>query len=201
MAKAAPDGYTLFEATVAHTMATSLYKKLPYDFERDLVPITILATVPNILIVNPSLPVHSVKELIAYILANPGKISYGSAGNGSTEHLSGEMFKSMAGLDMVHVPYKGGAPMMTDLISGQIQMAIETSGSAVPQIKSGKVRALAVTTATRSAVFPDLPTMAEAGLPGYEVTTWYAVLAPRGTPVRSPPSSTPRSPPCSRPPT
>jgi tripartite-type tricarboxylate transporter receptor subunit TctC len=181
-ARAAPDGYTLFVATVAHTMATSLYKQLPYDFEKDFVPITLLASVPNILVVNPSVPAKSVQELVAYAKANPGKLSYGSAGNGSTEHLSAELFKSMTGVDMVHIPYKGGAPMMADLVGGQIQLAIETSGSATPHIKAGSVRALAVTTATRSSAFPDLPTLAESGLKGYEVSTWYAILAPKGTP-------------------
>jgi tripartite-type tricarboxylate transporter receptor subunit TctC len=181
-AHATPDGYTLFVATVAHTMATSLYKQLPYDFEKDFVPITILATVPNILVVNPSVPAKSVRELIDYAKANPGKLAYGSAGNGSTEHLSAELFKSMAGVDMVHIPYKGGAPMMADLIGGQIQLAIETSGSAAPHIKAGKVRALAVTTSARSPAFPEVPTLAESGLKGYDVTTWYAILAPRGTP-------------------
>ena len=181
-ARAAPDGYTLFVATVAHTMATSLYKQLPYDFEQDFVPITTLASVPNILIVNPSVPAKSVQELVAYAKANPGKLSYGSAGNGSTEHLSAELFKSMTSVDMVHIPYKGGAPMMADLIGGQIQLAIETSGSATPHIRAGKVRALAVTTSTRSSAFPELPTLTESGLKGYEVTTWYAILAPKGTP-------------------
>jgi len=181
-ARAAPDGYTLFVATVAHTMATSLYKQLPYDFEQDFVPITTLASVPNILIVNPSVPAKSVQELVAYAKANPGKLSYGSAGNGSTEHLSAELFKSMTGVDMLHIPYKGGAPMMADLIGGQIQLAIETSGSATPHIRAGKVRALAVTTSTRSSAFPELPTLTESGLKGYEVTTWYAILAPKGTP-------------------
>ena len=163
-------------------MATSLYKQLSYDFEKDFVPITVLASVPNILVVNPSVPAKSVQELIAYAKANPGKLAYGSAGNGSTEHLSAELFKSMTGVDMVHIPYKGGAPMMADLLGGQIQLAIETSGSAAPHIKAGKVRALAVTTAARSPAFPELPTFAESGLKGYEVTTWYAILAPKGTP-------------------
>jgi len=123
-----------------------------------------------------------VQELVAYAKANPGKLSYGSAGNGSTEHLSAELFKSMTGVDMLHIPYKGGAPMMADLIGGQIQLAIETSGSATPHIRAGKVRALAVTTSTRSSAFPELPTLTESGLKGYEVTTWYAILAPKGTP-------------------
>jgi len=181
-AKSAPDGYTFFAATVAHTMAPGLYKSLPYNFQTDFEPITITAFTPNILIVNPSVPAHSVKELIAYIKAHPGKVNYGSAGNGSTEHMSGELFRSDAKVDITHVPYKGGSPMMADLIGGQIQMAIETSGSAAPHIRAGKVRALAVTTATRSAAFPDVPTMSEAGLHGYEVTTWYGILAPKGTP-------------------
>ncbi|WP_315835022.1 tripartite tricarboxylate transporter substrate binding protein [Bradyrhizobium prioriisuperbiae] len=182
VAKAPADGYTIFLATVAHTMAPGLYKSLPYNFEKDFEPITIAAQVPNILIVNPALPAKSVDELMAYINANPGKVNYGSAGPGSTEHMSGELFRSMAGANIVHVPYKGGAPMMTDLISGQIQMAIETSGSATPQIQAGAVRALAVSTARRSPFFPDLPTLAEAGLKDYDVTTWYGFLVPKGTP-------------------
>ncbi len=181
-ARAAPDGYTFFIPTIAHAIATSLYKQLPYDFEKDFIPITVLATVPNILIVHPSVPANSVRELIDYAKANPGKLNYGSAGNGSTEHLSAELFKSMAGVEMTHVPYKGGAPMMIDLMGGQIQLAIETSGSALPQIKGGKVRALAVTTAKRAPALPELPTLAEAGLKGYEMTTWYGILAPKGTP-------------------
>lgn len=181
-ARAAPDGYTLFVSTVAHTIATTLYKRLPYSFERDFAPITLLASVPNVVIVHPSLPVKSLQDLIDYAKANPGKLNYGSAGSGSTEHLSAELFKSMAGVDMTHVPYKGGAPMMTDLIGGQIQVAIETSGSALQQIRGGKVRALAVTTAKRSPTLPDVPTVSEAGVKGYEVTTWYGILAPKGTP-------------------
>jgi len=183
-AHAAPDGYTIFMSTVAHAIAPSLYgpKRLNYDFERDLAPITVISSLPNLLLVNNNLAPKSEKELIAYIKANPGKISYGSAGNGSIEHLSGALFASLAGLQMIHVPYKGGAPMMTDLISGTIQVAIETSGSAAPQVRSGKVRALGISTPKRSAAFPDIPTMEEAGLPGYEVTTWYGLLAPKGTP-------------------
>ncbi|HEX4326355.1 MAG TPA: tripartite tricarboxylate transporter substrate binding protein [Burkholderiales bacterium] len=183
-AHATPDGYTIFMSTVAHAIAPSLYgpKRLNYDFERDLAPITEVSSLPNLLLVNNSVPVKNEKELIAYLKASPGKFSYGSAGNGSIEHLSGALFASLAGVQMIHVPYKGGAPMMTDLISGTIQMAIETSGSAAPQVRSGKVRALGISTAKRSAAFPDVPTMQEAGLPGYEVTTWYGLLAPRGTP-------------------
>ncbi len=181
-AKAAPDGYTFFMATVAHTMAPGLYKSLPYDFTKDLEPVGLVALTPNVLIVNPSIPVQSVAELIAYIKANPGKVNYGSAGKGSTEHLSGEMFRSMTGTELTHIPYKGGAPMMTDLIGGQIQMAIETSPSAEPHIRSGKVKALAVTTTRRSGAYPNVPTLDEAGVKGFDVTTWYALMAPHGTP-------------------
>jgi tripartite-type tricarboxylate transporter receptor subunit TctC len=181
-ARAPADGYTIFMATVAHTMAPGIYKKLSYDFEKDFEPITIAASVPNILIVNPALPVKSVAELIAYIKANPGKVNYGSAGVGSTEHMSGALFRSLAGLDIVHVPYRGGAPMLADLVAGHIQMSIETSGAATPFIKGGQVRALAVSPAKRSALFPDLPTLAETGLAGYDVTTWYGILVPKGTP-------------------
>ena len=181
-AKAAPDGYTLFMATVAHTMAPGIYKSLPYDFEKDFAPITVIASVPNIVIVHPAVPAKTIGELLAYIRANPGKVNYGSAGIGSTEHMSGELLSAMADLKMVHVPYKGGAPMMADIIAGHIEMAVETSGSASPHIKAGSVRALAVSTAKRSPAFPDLPTLAEAGLTGYDVTTWYGMLAPAGTP-------------------
>jgi tripartite-type tricarboxylate transporter receptor subunit TctC len=182
-AKAAPDGYTIFMATIAHTMAPGIYKSLPYDFEKDFAPITVVAYVPNIVIVHPNVPAKTIAELLAYIRANPGKVNYGSAGIGSTEHMSGELMAAMANLKMVHVPYKGGAPMMADLIAGHIEMSIETSGSATPHIKAGSVRALAVSTAKRSPAFPDLPTLAEAGLPNYDVTTWYGILAPTGTPA------------------
>jgi tripartite-type tricarboxylate transporter receptor subunit TctC len=182
-AKAAPDGYTLFLATIAHTIAPGIYRNLSYDFERDFDPITVVAEVPNVLIVNPRVPAKTTAELVAYIKASPGKVNFGSAGPGSVEHLSGELFRSMAGLDIVHVPYKGGAPMMTDLIAGHIEMAIETSGSALQHIKAGAVRALAVSTRGRSPFFPDVPTLNESGLPGYDVTTWYGLLVPRGTPA------------------
>jgi tripartite-type tricarboxylate transporter receptor subunit TctC len=181
-AKAPADGYTVFLATVAHTMAPGIYRKLSYDFEKDFDPVTIAASVPNILIVNPSVPAKSVPELIAYIKANPGKVSYGSAGVGSTEHMSGALFRSLTGTDIVHVPYRGGAPMLADLMAGHIQMSIETSGAATPLIKADNVRALAVSPGKRSALFPDLPTLAESGLPGYDVTTWYGFLVPKGTP-------------------
>jgi tripartite-type tricarboxylate transporter receptor subunit TctC len=180
--KAAPDGYTIFMSTVAHAMAPGIYSSLAYNFEKDFEPVTIVATVPNILIVNPSVPAKSVDDLIAYIKANPGKMNYGSAGVGSTEHMSSALFASITGTDIVHVPYRGGAPMMADLVAGHIQMSIETSGAATPFIKSGQVRALAVSPAKRSALFPDLPTLAESGLKGYDVSTWYGFLFPKGTP-------------------
>jgi tripartite-type tricarboxylate transporter receptor subunit TctC len=180
--KAPADGYTFLLATVAHTMAPGLYKTLPYDFSKDLDPIGLVALTPNVLLVNPSIPVKTVQELIAYIKAHPATINYGSAGKGSTEHLSGELFRSMTGTDIAHIPYKGGAPMMTDLIGGQIQMAIETSPSAAPHVRSGKVNALAVTTVKRSSAYPGVPTLDEAGVKGFDVTTWYALMAPRGTP-------------------
>jgi tripartite-type tricarboxylate transporter receptor subunit TctC len=182
VARAAPDGHTLLVGAVHHTIATSLYKKLSYDFEKDLTPVTVLAFVPNILVVYPAFEAKSVKDVISMAKAKPGGLTYGSAGNGTSHHMAGELFKSMAAVDIQHVPYKGGAPMMTDLIGGSINMAFETSASATPQIKGGKVRPLAITTAKRSPSFPDLPTVAEAGVPGYEVLTWYAVLAPKGTP-------------------
>jgi tripartite-type tricarboxylate transporter receptor subunit TctC len=180
-AKAAPDGYTIFMSTVAHAMAPGIYSTLSYNFEKDFEPVTIVGTVPNILIVNPSVPAKSVQELIAYIKANPGKLNYGSAGVGSTEHMSSALFASMTG-DIVHVPYRGGAPMMVDLVANHIQMSIETSAAATPFIKGGQVRALAVSPAKRSALFPDLPTIAESGLQGYDVSTWYGWLFPKGTP-------------------
>jgi tripartite-type tricarboxylate transporter receptor subunit TctC len=180
-ARAAPDGYTFFLATIAHTIAPGMYKKLNYDFEKDFEPITIVASVPNILVVNPGVPANNVAQLIDYIKANPGKVNYGSAGLGSVEHLSGELFRSLTKLEITHVPYRGGAPMMGDVVAGHIQMAIETSGAATPFVKSGQVRALAVSTTKRASQFPELPTLAESGLPGYDVTTWYGLLAPAGT--------------------
>jgi tripartite-type tricarboxylate transporter receptor subunit TctC len=181
-AKAPADGYTLFLATIAHAIAPGLYKKLAYDFQRDFDPVALVASTPNVLIVNDKVPAKTVAELVAYIKANPGKVNFGSAGNGSTEHISGELFRSMTKTEIVHVPYKGGAPMMADLMGGQIQMAIETSPSASPHIKAGKVHALAVTTKARSPAYPGVPTLDEAGLKGYDMTTWFALMAPHGTP-------------------
>lgn len=183
VAKAAPDGYTLVMGTVGtHAINPSLYKKMPYDHVKDFAPVVLVAGVPNVLVVNPSLPVHSVQELIAYAKANPGKLNFASSGNGTSIHLSGELFKSMTGVEMTHVPYKGSAPALTDLIGGQVQLMFDNLPSSLGFIKAGKLRALAVTSAARSATLPDLPTIAESGLPGFEASSWFGVLAPAGTP-------------------
>jgi tripartite-type tricarboxylate transporter receptor subunit TctC len=154
---------------------------MPYDAVKDFVPITLLAITPNVLVVNPSLPVHSVKELIAYAKANPGKLSFGSGSNGSAGHLAGELFKADTGVDMVHIPYKGAAPAMKGLLAGETQLMFDNLANAMTQVKAGRLRALAVTTAERSKLAPDLPTMAEAGVPGFDISTWYGLLAPANT--------------------
>lgn len=182
-ARAPADGSTFFLATIAHAIAPGMYKNLSYDFEKDFDPVGLVGTVPNVLIVHPSLPATTVPELVAYIKAHPGQVNYGSAGPGSTEHLAGELFRSMTGTQITHVPYKGGAPMMADLIAGQIQMALETSPSASQYVRAGKVRALAVTSAKPSAAYPGVPTLSEAGVKGYEMITWFALMAPHGTPA------------------
>ncbi len=181
-ARTAPDGYTFLIGAVHHTIATTLYKNLPYNFEKDFAPVTVMAYVPNIVVAHSSVAAKNMQELTALAKAKPGSITYGSAGNGTSHHMAAELFKSMAKVDMQHVPYKGGGPMMNDLIGGQINVAFETAASATPQIKGGKVKALAITTAKRSPSMPDLPTVAESGLPGYDVVTWYGMLAPAGTP-------------------
>src|SRR5215213_5048448 len=181
-AKAPPDGYTLILVSASHAINPGLYGKLPYDSINDFAPITQLATSPGILVVNPSLPVKSVKDLIALARAKPGQINYASAGSGTPPHLAGELFKVMAKIDMVHVPYKGNAPAFTDVIGGQVSLIFPTMPSAMPFIKSGKLRPIAVTSAKRSPVAPDIPTIAESGLAGYEATSWYGILAPARTP-------------------
>jgi tripartite-type tricarboxylate transporter receptor subunit TctC len=182
-AKAAPDGYTLLFGAISYSsIFASLYKKLPYDPVKDFAPISLVATFPNVLVVNPNLPVKSVAELLAYGRANPGKLSYGSSGVGSSLHLSMEMLKSMTKLDAVHVPYKGGAPATADLLGGQIQAMFDNLPGQINYVKAGRTRALAVTTAKRSPQLPDVPTMQEAGVPGYEVNVWYGMLAPAATP-------------------
>ncbi len=183
VAKSPPDGYTFLVGAVHHTIAVSVYSKLPYDLERDLMPVTLVAVVPNVVVVNPRLPINSITELIAYAKANPGKLNFGSAGNGTSHHLAPELFKTMTGTQMNHVPYKGAGPAMQDLIGGQVDLMFDGMGSSAPQIRANKLRALAVTTPGRSPAFPELPTMKEAGVPGYEVTTWYGIWAPAGTPA------------------
>jgi tripartite-type tricarboxylate transporter receptor subunit TctC len=183
VAKSPPDGYTFLVGAVHHTIAVSVYSKLPYDLERDLMPVTLVAVVPNVVVVYPKLPINSITELIAYAKANPGKLNFGSAGNGTSHHLAPELFMTMTGTKMNHVPYKGAGPAMQDLIGGQVDLMFDGMGSSAPQIRANKLRALAVTTPGRSPAFPEIPTMAEAGVPGYEVTTWYGIWAPAGTPT------------------
>ena len=183
LARAAPDGYTIGGGTISsHAINATLYPKLPYDPVKDFAPITMLATLPNMLIVHPSLNVASVRELIALLKANPNKYSFGSAGNGTSQHISGELFKIMTGTQMQHIPYKGSGPMIPDLIGGTIQVSFENITTAYPQVKGGKLKALAVTSAKRSFVAPEVPTMAEAGLAGYDISSWQAMYAPAGTP-------------------
>jgi len=183
VAKAAPDGYTLVMGTVGtHAINPNLYGKMPYDHVKDFAPIILVAGVPNVLVVNPSLPVHSVHELIDYAKANPGKLNFASSGNGTSIHLSGELFKTMAGVQMTHVPYKGSAPALADLMGGQVQLMFDNLPSSLGLIKGGKLRAVAVTSTTRAAALPDVPTIAESGLPGFEASSWFGLLAPAGTP-------------------
>jgi tripartite-type tricarboxylate transporter receptor subunit TctC len=182
VAKSAPDGYTLFMGTIANTINTTLYRRLPFDFERDFAPISLVATVPNVMVVNPSVPAKTVQEFIALAKAKPNEIYFASSGSGSSIHLSGELFNMVAGVKMVHVPYKGSAPAVIDLMGGQVQAMFDNLSSSLPHVKAGKLRALAVTSATRSPAAPDIPTMAEAGLPDCEVLSWFALMAPAKTP-------------------
>jgi tripartite-type tricarboxylate transporter receptor subunit TctC len=181
-AKSPADGYTLFIGTVANAINQSLFAKLPFDFVRDFAPVTQNYVTGLILAVHPSLPAHSVKELIALAKAHPGQLSYSSSGVGGTPHLAGELFNSMAGVTMVHVPYKGSAPAMADLLGGHIQLTFDNMLTVLPQVKAGKLRGLAVTMTTRSPLTPELPTVAEAGLKGFEVKSWNGVVVPTGTP-------------------
>ena len=182
-AKSPADGYTLIMGNAgSHGINAALYADLPYDIERDFAPITQVMRSPNVLVVTPTLPAGNVRELIALFKASPGKYSYGSGGNGSSAHLSAELFKSMAGVDVVHVPYKGASPALTDVIAGRVVMFIGNLPPAMPHIKSGNVKALAVTTAQRSPLVPDIPTLAESGLPGFETVAWFGLFAPAGTP-------------------
>ncbi|MEO8134110.1 MAG: tripartite tricarboxylate transporter substrate binding protein [Betaproteobacteria bacterium] len=183
VAKAPPDGYTIMGGTIStHAINASLYKSLPYDPVKDFVAITLIARVPNMLVINNDIPARNVAELIALMKANPGKWNFASSGNGTSQHLSGELFKGMAGVEMQHIPYKGSPPALTDVMGGQVSMTFDNITTAWTLAKSGKLRALAVTTAKRSPVAPDVPTLAEAGLAGYEIGSWQGVFGPAGIP-------------------
>jgi tripartite-type tricarboxylate transporter receptor subunit TctC len=182
VAKSPADGYTLLMGAVHHSIAPAVYKKLPYDFAKDLAPITVIAVVPNVLIAAASLPAQTTREVIALAKASPGKLSYGSTGAGTAHHLIGEQFNDMAGTDITHIPYKGSSPALVDLMGGQITFMFDTVASCLPHIKSGKLKAIAVATATRSSALPDIPTLSESGLAGFDIATWFGLLAPAGTP-------------------
>jgi tripartite-type tricarboxylate transporter receptor subunit TctC len=182
VAKAKPDGYTLLVGAVHHTIATSVYKKLPYDFQRDLAPVSTVAMVPNVLVVNPNLAAKNVAELVALAKKTPGKLSFGSNGNGTGQHLIGAQFSLASGVDIVHVPYKGSGPLTIDLLGGQIDMSFDTVTPVLSHIRAGKLRALAVTTIKRSAALPEVPTLDESGLKGFDQGTWFGLLAPAATP-------------------
>ena len=182
VARAVPDGYTFYVCAITSAINVSLFPKLAFDFARDFEPVALFANVPNILVVHPSVPAKTVKELIDYARAQPGKLSYASSGAGTSIHLSGELFKMLAKVDMVHIPYKGSAPAMTDMIGGQVQVMFDNMPSALPHVKAGKLRALAVTSAQRSPSAPEVPTMGEAGVAGFDVQSWFGLVAPKGTP-------------------
>jgi tripartite-type tricarboxylate transporter receptor subunit TctC len=183
-AHSVPDGYTILMGTIAAlAINPSLYEKLPFDPIKDFEPISLAVSSMNVLVVHPSVAAKNVKELIALAKAQPGKLTYGSSGVGGAGHLAGVLFDQLAGTKMIHVPYKGGAPAMIALVSGEVNLVFATAETAVPQVKAGKIRALGVTTAKRSALLPDLPTIAEGGLPGYEANNWYGLLAPAKTPA------------------
>jgi len=181
VAKSPADGYTIMGGTIStHAINASLYSNLPYDPVRDFAPITLIVRVPNMLVVNPELPAKDVRELIALLKASPGKYSFASSGNGTSQHLSGELFKTMTGVEMQHIPYRGSPPALADVVGGQVAMTFDNITTAWPLVKGGKLRALAVTTAKRSPIAPDVPTLAESGLPGYEIGSWQGVFAPAG---------------------
>ncbi len=182
VAKSPPDGYTILQLTAAQSISETLYTKLPFRLERDLAPVALVALVPNVMVVNPAVPATTVREFIDYVKARPGKVNFASSGAGTSIHMSAEMFKMMTGVDMVHVPYKGSAQAIADLIGGQVSVMFDNLPSSMPHIKSGRLRALAITTATRYPALPDLPTLAESGVPGYDSSAWFGIVAPTGTP-------------------
>src|SRR5262245_14124896 len=180
--RASPDGYTLLLVTAANAINTTLYEKLNFSFIRDIAPVASIGGAPYVMVINPSLPAKTLPEFIAYAKANPGKVNMASAGTGAPSHVSGELFKMMAGVNMVHVPYRGGGPVMTDLLGGQVQVMFAPTPTSIEHIRSGKLRALAVTTATRSDALPDIPTVRDF-VPGYEASNWYGVGIPKNTPA------------------
>jgi tripartite-type tricarboxylate transporter receptor subunit TctC len=182
-AKAPPDGYTLFMVTVTHTVNATLYRNLGYNLAKDFAPVSDLGSTAYVVVVHPSVPAKSIKELIAFAKAHPGQLSHSSSGTGSGPHLAGELFKNMTGIKMLHIPYKGGGPSVIGLVSGEAAVGFTTTPSCITQIKAGRLRALAVTTAQRSPFLPDLPTVAQAGVPGYDTSAWYGMLVPTGTPA------------------
>jgi tripartite-type tricarboxylate transporter receptor subunit TctC len=184
VAKSPPDGYTLLLGTISsHAINPALQAKMPYDAAKDFAPVFFIGNIANVLLANPAQPMKTVKDVIAAAKARPGTLAFGSAGTGSSQHLSGEMFKLEAGIDITHIPYKGSGPSMQDLIGGQIPLSFDTALVALPQVQAGKVRAIAVTTARRAKVLPDVPTMAESGVAGFDVASWQAIFAPAGTPA------------------
>jgi tripartite-type tricarboxylate transporter receptor subunit TctC len=182
VARSAPDGYTLCMATFSHAVNATFYKKLPYDTLKSFSAVTLVAAAPNVLVVNPSVPAQSVSDLIALAKAQPGKLNFASAGNGSSSHLAGELFKGITNVEIMHVPYKGAAPALSDLLGGHVQMAFDPLPSSIGNIRSGKLRALAVTTGKRSPMLPNAPTLSEAGAPGYELNGWSGIIVPAKTP-------------------
>lgn len=182
VSRAAPDGYTLYVGSIANTINRTLYSKLNYDFIKDFKPIGLLATIPNILVVNPKLPVKTVPEYLAYAKANPGKLTCASSGSGSSIHLSCELFKMQTGTDILHVPYRGSGPAVADLLGGQVDSMFDNLPSSLPHVQAGKLRAIGVTSPQRLPAVPDVPTLAESGLPGFDVESWFGLMAPAGTP-------------------
>lgn len=182
VAKSAPDGYTLMLTATHHAINPSLYAKLPYDTLRDFSNVALIATSPNVLLLHPSVPANSVQELIAYVKARPGGLHYASSSAGGATHLTAELFKTAAGINLIHVPYKGAAPAMTDLLGGQVTMMFDVLSTSMPHVRAGKLKALGVSSSRRSAIAPDVPTIAESGLPGFEAISWFGLYAPAGVP-------------------